>query len=296
MGSLRAILLSVVLAAPALFGRVQNPTPQANPQEVPTYPDSDDGFRVQLNAAVRAHCSGDTVMAERLQEEFKLPDSATWFAQNFDPGDAASLADRYNRLFPQYAVSLHKTIEDVCRAKGAELVARHMEESREAARVWANLKLSAIHPLRELSFATFGFAIRFLGKDEVSWVETFVYEKGEFRFIGLGARPFWIWKEAPHPAVWGNGHFHQPPVLIHQVPPDYPIGAEAQHIQGDVLLRARVDKEGKVANVEVLQGDPLLVDAAKKAVSKWRYQPPTLGGLPTETDVNIVVSFKLPND
>lgn len=294
MGNLRAIFIAVLIAAPLSIRPSENPTPQANAQAAPTFPDSDDGFRAQLNAVVQAYRSGDTSAGERLLQQFRLPDSEAWFAQNFDPGEAAKLAERYDRLFPRYAGSVEKTIQDVCKTEGSGLVIRHKDEPREPTRIRQKYKLSAVHPLRELSLARFGFAIQLKGKDVVSWEETFVYEEGAFRFIGLGARPFWNWEEGVGPGVFKNGHFVQPPALIHQVSPEYPIAAKAAHIEGVVVLRAIVDKEGKVKKVDVVQGHPLLVDAAMEAVRQWRYKPATLGGNPIELETTINLTFNLP--
>jgi len=294
MGNLRAILIGVLIAAPVSIGRAENPTPQANAQTASTFSESDDGFRAQLNAVVQAHRSGDAAAGERLLQQFRLPDSEAWFAQNFDAGEAAKLAERYDRLFSKYAGSLEKTIQDVCKTEGSGLVVRHKDEPREPTRIRQVYKLSAVRPLRELSLARFGFAIQLKGKDVGSWEETFVYEKGAFRFIGVGAWPFWNWEEGAGPGVFEKGHFIQPLALIHQVSPEYPLAAKVQHIEGVVVLRAIVDREGKVKKVDVVQGHPLLVDAAMEAVLQSRYKPATLGGNPIEAETTISLVFQLP--
>jgi outer membrane biosynthesis protein TonB len=43
--------------------------------------------------------------------------------------------------------------------------------------------------------------------------------------------------------------------------------------------------------VEVLAGNPLLIDAAVAAVRRWRYQPLLLNGMPTAFVVNVTLSF-----
>ena len=281
----QAVIVATLLFTPILVGRARNTAQAANAHEV-SYPNSEDGFQAQFKGLVQAHCSRDNV-AQRLLEQLKIPDSPSWFEQNFDPGTAPGLAERYNRLFLDYFDSLRNTIESVCDTQGAELIISHRDAPRTA-------RLSPIASIRELSPARFGFAIRLNGKNTGSWEETFIYEKGAFHFLGLGGWPFWTWEEGSGPGVFKNGHFVQPMTLIFQIPPEYPPAAKSKHIEGVVTLRAIIDKEGKVKKLELIQGDPLLVDAAMDAVKQWRYKPTTLGGNPVEADTNISVNFELP--
>ena len=50
--------------------------------------------------------------------------------------------------------------------------------------------------------------------------------------------------------------------LIDRVQPEYPSIAKAAHIQGIVLLRAVISREGKIENLQVVSGHPMLVKAA----------------------------------
>ena len=81
--------------------------------------------------------------------------------------------------------------------------------------------------------------------------------------------------------------------LIHRVQPEYPPLAQQARIQGSVLLHAVIDREGKIDNLQVLGGHPLLVKAALKAVQQWRYRPYYLNGQPVEVETEIAVHFTL---
>jgi periplasmic protein TonB len=81
--------------------------------------------------------------------------------------------------------------------------------------------------------------------------------------------------------------------LTHRVQPEYPPLARQARIQGTVLLRAIIDREGKIENLQVLGGHPLLVEAAFKAVQQWRYRPYYLNGQPVEVETQITVHFAL---
>ena len=79
--------------------------------------------------------------------------------------------------------------------------------------------------------------------------------------------------------------------ILTQTKPVYPALARQARIQGSVVLHAIIDKDGKVAQLEVVSGHPLLVQAALDAVKQWRYKPTLLNGDPVEVDTTITVTF-----
>ena len=79
----------------------------------------------------------------------------------------------------------------------------------------------------------------------------------------------------------------------HADPPVYPALARQARIQGSVVLHAIIDKDGKVAQLEVISGHPLLVQSALDAVKQWRYKPTLLNGDPVEVDTTITVTFTM---
>jgi periplasmic protein TonB len=82
-------------------------------------------------------------------------------------------------------------------------------------------------------------------------------------------------------------------LLIFHPSPDYPKLARAAHVQGQVLLRAVISKDGRIVNLQTLNGHPLLVTPAIKAVQQWRYRPYLLNGEPVEVETEITVNFML---
>jgi protein TonB len=85
----------------------------------------------------------------------------------------------------------------------------------------------------------------------------------------------------------------QPAMILSQPQPPYPRLALIARIQGDVVLHAIIDREGRVAELEVLSGHPVLVKAALDTVQLWRYRPTLLNGEPVEVETTIKVSFVL---
>jgi periplasmic protein TonB len=81
--------------------------------------------------------------------------------------------------------------------------------------------------------------------------------------------------------------------LTHKVQPQYPAAARLMHLQGTVRLRAIIGKDGSVSELEVLSGNPILVQAAVAAVREWRYRPTRLNNESVEVETYITVNFVL---
>ncbi len=75
--------------------------------------------------------------------------------------------------------------------------------------------------------------------------------------------------------------------------PVYPTKALDMQLQGDVLLDVLVGKNGKVKDVHLVSGNPILARAATDAVRHWRYAPFTSQGAGVETRTAVTVSFVL---
>ena len=76
-------------------------------------------------------------------------------------------------------------------------------------------------------------------------------------------------------------------LLIKKVNPEYPKKARQKHIQGVVILSARIDKNGDIVDLKLLSGDPLPAPAAIDAVRQWNYKPCLLQGRPVEVETPI---------
>jgi len=86
----------------------------------------------------------------------------------------------------------------------------------------------------------------------------------------------------------------QPPSLISKVEPVYPQLAKQARIQGTVRFTALIGKDGRVQNLQLVSGHPLLVAAAQEAVKQWVYKPTFFNGEPVEVVTLVDVSFVLP--
>ena len=99
----------------------------------------------------------------------------------------------------------------------------------------------------------------------------------------------------PAPAIprytqGGNVHLGEP---LLRAEPQYPPLAKAARMAGDVELECVVGIDGRIHEVKVKSGNPLLVRAAVDAAWKWVYGPSKLNGVPIEIVTILKFSFKL---
>ena len=81
--------------------------------------------------------------------------------------------------------------------------------------------------------------------------------------------------------------------LIYRVQPQYPVLARQARVKGVVLLRAVISRDGRIENLQVISGHPLLVKSAEDAVQQWRYRPYYLNNEPVEVETQVTVNFTL---
>jgi TonB family protein len=96
---------------------------------------------------------------------------------------------------------------------------------------------------------------------------------------------------SPNPVRVGGGI--RTPRKVHDVPPVYPPEAQASRAQGLVIMEALLDCDGRIADVRVLRGQPLLNEAALEAVRQWEYTPTLLNGVPVPVIMTVTVTFSI---
>jgi TonB family protein len=84
-------------------------------------------------------------------------------------------------------------------------------------------------------------------------------------------------------------------MILRKAPPVYPEDLRLAGIEGRVVVRAIISKDGDVLSPQSASADvhPRLVEAAINAVRQWKYRPTLLNGQPIETPTEIVIVFSL---
>ena len=83
------------------------------------------------------------------------------------------------------------------------------------------------------------------------------------------------------------------PNLVAAPAPEYPMLARMAHVEGQVILKTIVARNGAVVATHALQGHHLLRGAAQKAVRRWRYRPYLVDGRPAKVQTIVFVEFRL---
>jgi hypothetical protein len=77
--------------------------------------------------------------------------------------------------------------------------------------------------------------------------------------------------------------------LLKQVEPAFPLGT--QSVEGTIVLRLRIDKNGNVYKAEKVNGPDALVVPVIEAVRAWKYEPYLLNGVPMEVETTLELKF-----
>jgi protein TonB len=83
------------------------------------------------------------------------------------------------------------------------------------------------------------------------------------------------------------------PTKLQAVPPVYPESAVRARVEGVVILECLISPQGRVTEVKVLRGIPLLEKAAVDAVKQWVYTPTLMDGVPVPVLMTVTVRFDL---
>jgi TonB family protein len=89
-----------------------------------------------------------------------------------------------------------------------------------------------------------------------------------------------------------GGQTKQPQLLVSSAP-IYPALARQAHVEGQVTIEAVIDTTGKLTNMTVISGAPLLQKAAIDSLRTWKYQPGYLNEKPVPIKTLITVNFRL---
>jgi TonB family protein len=104
--------------------------------------------------------------------------------------------------------------------------------------------------------------------------------------------------DSPRPSPISRLHMTEAPsakFLLKKVEPEYPHAAKAGGVEGDVIFRIIIGTDGRVEEIHLRRGKPLLIEAAAKAVSKWQYETFMHDGNAVEVETFATVQFRLPS-
>jgi TonB family protein len=82
-------------------------------------------------------------------------------------------------------------------------------------------------------------------------------------------------------------------VPTQQIMPDYPAAALQKNVQGEVVVKVTIAKDGSVRASRIVSPPSLLDSTVQDAVRKWRYAPHFNNGEPVEGETQIILVFAM---
>ncbi|HEV2488713.1 MAG TPA: energy transducer TonB [Candidatus Acidoferrales bacterium] len=256
---------------------------------IPTYSDSPKGLEKLIRDMLKLDKGRDDKKLAPFVQSLALPSPDTWFRATFGDAAGAELAASYDRT----RLELPMSFPDIL----AQLRAKHFDEPK-AVRFDDSCDPNATSSEYDvLTWRTNSqplYDVRFVNQTSSASVRFFAYVEGSFRYVGNFQAT--TSKPAPHPvypkklAVGGNVMMAR---LTHQVTPAYPVEARLGGISGTVVLHAIIGTNGKVCQLQVISGPPILAPSALFAVRQWRYNPTMLMGEPVAVETTIQVIFNI---
>ena len=82
-------------------------------------------------------------------------------------------------------------------------------------------------------------------------------------------------------------------IVTSSVKPSYPLLARQMKVQGSVILKALIGRDGIIQNLSVVSGPHILASAAEDAVRQWHFKPHLQGRDAVETEAKITVNFTI---
>jgi TonB family protein len=275
---LRPIPLTfLILVTPFMISAQDSSAANASPA---AYPVSPDGLKLLIRDVFTAMKSMDDQKVSSYFSSMTFPEHTAWFTKTFGPTEGARMDAKYADLLPGMPENLKRIFEYAGKDDRTSPEVSVVEKSGPASglgRAVVDAMLAPI-PLYIASGSNpkqqFGAAIG-----------DFFYVDGAFRF--MPTQVLQALSTAPPLRVRIGGNT-QETKLVHKVDPIYP----ATKTQGSVLLHVVLAANGRVSEITVVNGDPVLAKAAMDAVRQWRYQPTTLDSQPVEVDTIIRIEFK----
>jgi TonB family protein len=254
----------------------------------PTYAEPPDGLKKLVQDLFDTEILGDTKRSSETYTNLVIPSHSQWFGKTFGNEEGERLDAKYNELIEVSTSSLKKRVALAVQKGQNHVVVRTFQKAED---VQMEL-LKAILAAMANPTALYGAAMNSGPEDKSpTLLGDFVYVDGGFRYLDFAVMQALSTAPAMRIRIGGNV---QRPKLVKEVNPVYPEGAKANGVQGTVKLHIIQAKDGSVRQIELVSGDPQLVQAAIDAVKQWRYQPSLLNGQAVEvdTEVDVVFSFR----
>jgi hypothetical protein len=227
------------------------------------YPDSADGLHAQISDIIIVARSDDQAAIRRALDSLGAPNANQWFAAHFDPRFVAQLPSEYTEALSSYQGHISWVAANFAKFDDFGLKVLPLDNPKPLAD--SGFESLLPRPIDAVKVENYRFTSTSPDpkRGPPSWVSSFVYVDGRFRFVG-GTYPFWDEK-----LTGLRGPMSMPPAVIHGRTVQgiaFRKDQKGPGIDAIVQLKVSVGRTGKVDHIKVLSGDGTFVQDAKDYV------------------------------
>lgn len=251
------LLLACFLSSAIVAAQAQNAMPAT---AEPVYPDSADGLQAQFGDIVRLEHSKDMVAIRTALDSLGIPDADKWFSAHFEQRFLSRLTQDYAKTLSDYRSHILWVMENF--AKFDDFALRVQPSEMPKSLEESGFESLLPKPVGALKIENYRLASSSSDPKHgpPSWVSSFVYIDGRFRFVG-GTYP--VWAEGLSGL---RGPMSIPPVVIHGRTVQgiaFRKDEKGPGIDAIVQLKINIGRNGHVNHIKVLSGDEPFVQDAK---------------------------------
>jgi hypothetical protein len=276
-----------MMCMPVLTAQSNDSAPQATQS---AYPDSAEGLRIQFADVVRIARSRDQPAFHAALDSLAIPNSDKWFAGHFDPRFASQLPRDYSAALAKYQSHITWVMENFAKFDDFSITVQPSETPSPLLDAGFESLLPRPDDGIRIENYRLSSAASNAKHGPPSWVSSFVYIEGRFRFVG-GTYPFWTEGLSAFrgpmsiPPAVVNGRTIQGIAYRHDQP-----GAGIDAI---VQLKIDVGRDGRVRHAKVLSGETSFVKDAQDCLSKADFgalpDVPQLANAKREWDMEVAI-------
>jgi hypothetical protein len=229
-----------------------------------TYPDSVEGMQAQMDDMIRLVRMPDQAPFIACLDALAIPQPRDWMAANFSPSAAPQAEQDYAKSFPGFRSHVWWVMGNFARSSdfGLKVLPSQLPE------VASTSGLEALLPKPNTSIKIENFRFSPTGSNPPSWVSSFVYIDGRFRFVG-GTYPFWNEKLTSLRGPMAISAQHVGNLTVQGVP--FGVDPATPGVVAVVVMDVEIGPDGKAYGFHVKSGDRSYVKRAQKYVKDWQF-------------------------
>jgi hypothetical protein len=233
-----------------------------------SYPDSVEGLRAQVGDIIFVARSNDQAATRTALDVLGIPSPDKWFAAHFDPRFAAQLPPDYTKALSAYQSHISWVAANFSKFNDFGLKVQTLENPEPLAN--SGFESLLPKPIDSVKIENYRFTSTSSHSKHgpPSWVSSFLYIDGHFRFVG-GTYPFWT-----EGLTALRGPMSVPPAVVHGRTVQgiaFRKDQKGAGIDAIVQLKVRIGRSGKVDQIKVLSGDEPFIQDAKDYVKRAEF-------------------------